>query len=293
MNPRRATPSMAWLLAFESTARHLSFTRAAEELALTQSVISRHVNGLEALLGVALFRREGRQIVLTDVGAMYLREVRGALQRIRNASMQAHAYSAGRAIHLASLPTFAAKWLMPRLATFYAAHPEIVVHVHSRIGPFDLELAGIDAAILVGDGVYPGLRAHHLLDDTLLPVMSPALAKAKPVARPRDLLSHNLLQATARADAWERWFASLGVTGKAIRTGPQFELTSHLIQAVVAGVGVGLVPGCLIQDELRDGSLVMPLDAEMATGLAYYLIEPTNRPQTPALKRLVDWLLAP
>src|SRR5512141_2816207 len=142
MNPRRLTPSMSWLVAFESAARHLSFTRAAEEVSLTQRAVSRHVQALEGLLEVALFRREGRQIELTGVGEMYLRELRGGLQRIRNASLQAIAYrSGGGSIHLASLPTFASKWLMPRLTEFYASHPDVLVHIHSRTGQFNQELA--------------------------------------------------------------------------------------------------------------------------------------------------------
>lgn len=291
MNPRRATPSMSWLLAFESTARHLSFTRAAEELALTQSVISRHVGGLEQLLGVALFRREARQIVLTDAGATYLYEIQGALQRIRNASLQASGHGADGAIHLASLPTFAARWLMPRLTTFYAAHPGILVHVHSRIGPFDQALAGMDAAISVGDGQWYGLASHFLTGDVLVPVMSPALARTKPVRAPADLLAHKLLQVTGRSDAWPRWLASHGCGGRAMQMGPQFEVTAHLIQSVVAGIGVGLVPAVLIEDELRSGTLVMPLDAPLATGLGYYLIEAPQRAPSAALTALTAWLL--
>lgn len=291
MNPRRATPSMAWLLAFESTARHLSFTRAAEELALTQSVISRHVGGLESLLGVALFRREARHIALTDVGATYLNEIQGALQRIRNASQQASVNGADGAIHLASLPTFATKWLMPRLTAFYAAHPGILVHVHSRIGAVDAALAGMDAAISVGDGHWPGAAAHFLTGDVLVPVMSPALARALPVNAAPDLLAHKLLQVTGRADAWPRWLAAHGCAGTAMQMGPRFEVTAHLIQSVVAGIGVGLVPAVLIEDELRSGTLVMPLDAPLATGLGYYLIEAPQRAPSAALTTLTAWLL--
>lgn len=295
MNPRRATPSMSWLLAFEAAARHRSFTRAAEELALTQSVISRHVSGLEQLLGVTLFRREARQIVLTDVGATYLREIQGALQRIRSASLEASGQGADGAVHLAALPTFATKWLMPRLTTFYTAHPGILVHVHvqSRIGDFDLELAGMDAAITVGNGQWPGVAAHFLLDEVLVPVMSAALAHASPVRQPQDLLAHKLLQVTARADAWRRWFAAQGCTGEAMQMGPRFEVAAHLIQSVVAGIGVGLVPTALIEDELRNGTLVMPLDAPLTRGLAYYLVEPPQRAPSPALAALKNWLLAP
>ena len=124
MHPRRLTPSMSLLVAFEAAARQLSFTRAANELSLTQSAVSRQVAALEALLEITLFHREGRQIALTEVGAMYQRELTGALQRIRSASLQAMAFRAGRgSLHLATLPTFASKWLMPRLKDFYDGIP--------------------------------------------------------------------------------------------------------------------------------------------------------------------------
>jgi DNA-binding transcriptional LysR family regulator len=283
---------MSWLLAFEAAARHLSFTRAAEELSLTQSAVSRHVQALEELLEVPLFRREGRQLELTEVGAMYLRELSGGLQRIRNASLQAIAYRTGvGSIHLASLPTFAAKWLLPRLNTFYETHPDILVHVHSKIGQFDLQLAGMDAAIAVGDGNWPGLMSHHLLDEHMILVASPKLMKRLPLNSPGDVAQHILLQVAARPDAWSQWFSTYQVPARHIRWGPQFEVTSHLIQSAVAGIGVGLVPSCLVEDELRNGTLVIPFDAPLITGLAYYLFVPPHRNLPPSLTSLKDWLL--
>lgn len=293
MNPRKLTPSMSWLLAFESAARHLSFTRAAEELSLTQSAVSRHVQSLEAMLEVALFRREGRQIELTAVGEMYLRELRGGLQRIRNASLQAIAYRSGvGAIHLATLPTFAAKWLMPRLASFYTKHPDILIHIHSRIGQFDLELAGVDAAIGVGDGNWPGLVSYRLLDEELVLVTSPASQKQFPIKSISDVTQHLLLQVSARSDAWSQWFSEYGVPLNAMRPGPQFELTSHLIQAAIAGIGIGLVPRFLVEEEINSGALVIPVDAPLVTGLGYYLFVPPHKTLPPSLTSLKEWLLA-
>jgi DNA-binding transcriptional LysR family regulator len=292
MNPRRLTPSMSWLVAFESAARHLSFTRAAEELSLTQSAVSRHVQALEGLLEVALFRREGRQIELTGVGEMYLRELRGGLQRIRNASLQAIAYrSGGGSIHLASLPTFASKWLMPRLTEFYASHPDVLVHIHSRTGQFNQELAGMDAAIGVGDGNWPGMVGHHLLDEVLVPVISPALAAKRKLDTPADMQEHTLLRVGTRLDTWAQWFEQYRQPTKYMRLGPAFEVTAHLIQAAVAGVGVGLVPTCLIEDELRNGSLIIPFDATLDKGIGYYLFVPPHRVLPPSLAALKEWLV--
>lgn len=287
---------MSLLVAFDAAARHLSFTRAAVELSLTQSAVSRQVQSLEDLLEVPLFRREGRHIVLTDTGKMYQSELGTALQRIRNASLQAIAYrSGGGSFHLAALPTFAAKWLMPRLNGFYARHPGTLVHVHSRIGRFDLELAAIDAVIGVGEGppeeVWPGLVAHHLLDETVLPVISPALARSHPLREPTDLTKHLLLQVAARADVWHRWFAAQGLPLQTMRLGPQFELTSHLIQAVASGIGVGLVPSFLVEEELRAGVLQPAFDRPFDTGASYYLFVAANKLKLPPIAAFARWLL--
>ena len=292
MNPRRLTPSMSLLVAFEAAARHLSFTRAATELSLTQSAVSRQVQALEDLLEVPLFRRERRRITLTDTGAMYQREVGAALQRISSASLQAIAFrTGGGSLHLASLPTFAAKWLMPRMNGFYARHPGILVHVHSRVKQFDLELAGMDAVIGVGDGVWPGLVAHHLMDEVVVPVISPALRKAHPMKSPGDIAQHLLLLVAARTYVWKGWFAAQGLPIDRMRLGPQFELTSHLIQAVASGIGVGLLPAFLVEDELRNGVLELAFDLPLRTNAGYYLFIPPEKLALPPVIAFRDWLL--
>lgn len=292
MNPRRLTPSMSLLLAFDAAARHLNYTRAGVELSLTQSAVSRHVQALESLLEVPLFRREGRSIVLTEIGRMYQGEVAAALQRLRNASLQAIAYrSGGGSFHLAALPTFAAKWLMPRINRFYAQHPGTMVHVHSRIGRFDLELAGIDAVIGVGDGTWPGLKAHHIRDETVLPVSSPAAAKGRRAKRAQDVTEHLLLQVAARPDTWRRWFDAQGLPLSEMRLGPQFELTSHLVQAVATGLGIGLLPTFLVEEELRSGVVVPFVDLPLNTGAGYYLWVSPDKLQLPPIAAFVGWLM--
>src|SRR5690606_3371810 len=152
-------------------------------------------------------RRERRSIVLTEAGGVYQAEISGALQRISSASLQAIASrSGGGNLHLAALPTFAAKWLMPRLNGFYAQHPDTLIHVHSRIGLFDLERAGMDAVIGVGDSSRPGLVAQQLLEEEVVPVISPAVARTLPVNYPADMGGHLLLQVTARPAVWQQWF---------------------------------------------------------------------------------------
>lgn len=291
MNPRKLTPSMSLLLAFDASARHLSFTRAAQDLYLTQSAVSRQVQALETLLGVPLFVREQRKIALTGAGAAYHREVAVALQRIRSGSLQAIASRSGSgSLHLAALPTFASKWLLPRLNDFYRRHPGILVHVHSRIGQFDLDQAGMDAAIGVGDGSWPGLVSHRLMDEVLLPVISPALRREHALQSPADLAAHLLLVVVTRSSAWYRWFEQLGLPTHQLHMGPQFELTSHLIQAVASGMGVGLLPHFLVQDELDNGTLEVAFDVPLASGYTYYLFVRPEQLMLPSVATFSDWL---
>ncbi|MGF6905151.1 LysR substrate-binding domain-containing protein [Paraburkholderia sp. GAS348] len=295
MNPRRLTPSMSLLIAFDATARHLSFTRAAAELALTQSAVSRQVQALEGLLGVPLFRRINRKLLPTAIGSAYHREISAALQRVRSASLHAIASATGRGtIDLAALPTFASKWLVPRLSDFYAKHSGILINLHSRIGQFDLTAEGMDAAIGVGVGVgaWPGLASYRLRDEMLLPIISPALAAATPVHKSADISRHLLLRVATRPDVWGRWFEAQGLDSEAMNLGPQFELTSHLIEAVSSGIGVGLVPGFLVQDELRSGAVRLAVERPLKTGLSYFLILPSQSAPLPQLLTFKNWILS-
>ncbi|MGR8023341.1 MULTISPECIES: LysR substrate-binding domain-containing protein [Burkholderia] len=291
MNPRTLTPSISLLLAFEASARHQSYTRAAEELSLTQSAVSRQVQTLEDLLEVRLFVRSGRKIELTDVGRMYMREIGAAITNIRNATLQAIAYrSGGGSLNLAVLPTFGARWLMPRLHSFYAANPSVIVHLHSRIGRIDFETAGMDAVISVGNGS-PGLISHRLLDEELVLVASPALLARCPIESVQDLDSLLLLRVATRPNIWREWFHAYGATPRGPNLGPTFELTSHLIQAVATGIGVGLVPRCLVEEELVSGNLVVPFDFPYFSGLSYYFAYPAHKAGLPSIATFRDWLL--
>jgi len=293
MNPRTLTPSMSLLLAFESSARHLSYTKAAAELSLTQSAVSRQVQVLEDLLRIQLFERKGRSIVLTDAGRIYMREVGIAIGRIRNATLQVTAMqSGGGSINLALLPTFGAKWLMPRLHGFYSAHPNVLVHLHSRIGDFDLEAAGMDAVIRADEGAVPGLVSHRLLEEQLVLVASPALLEKHPIAGPDDLRDVLLLRVASRANVWSEWFDAQGGTPRQLVFGPTFEVTSHLIQAVVTGIGVGLVPDFLVEDELASGTLVAPIGLRYLSGKHYQFAYPAHKAAYAPLAAFRDWLLA-
>ena len=293
MNPRRLTPSMSVLVAFEAAARHCSFTKAADELSLTQSAVSRQVQALEALLGVELFHREGRRIELTAAGALYQHELSAALGRIRSATLQTIAFSSGGGtLHLAVLPTFGSKWLLPRMNDFYTRHPDIVVHIHSRIMHADLASAAGDmnAIIVAGSGPWPGFISHKLLTEKLVVVASPAALPEYRAMTPADLAaSHSLLNVVSRPNAWSDWFERHALDHRMMRSGPGFELTAHLIQAVVAGIGIGLVPRILVQDEIRAGTLVT-LFEPMESGRGYYLAYANRYQNLPSLIAFSEWL---
>ena len=293
MNPRRLTPSMSVLVAFEAAARHCSFTKAADELSLTQSAVSRQVQALEALLGVDLFNREGRRIELTAAGALYQHELSAALGRIRSATLQTSAFSSGGGtLHLAVLPTFGSKWLLPRMNDFYTRHPDIVVHIHSRIMHADLASAAGDmnAIIVAGSGPWPGFISHKLLTEKLVVVASPAALPEYRAMTPADLAaSHSLLNVVSRPNAWSDWFERHALDHRMMRSGPGFELTAHLIQAVVAGIGIGLVPRILVQDEIRAGTLVT-LFEPMESGRGYYLAYANRYQNLPSLMAFSEWL---
>lgn len=285
---------MSLLLAFEAAARHGSFTKAADELALTQSAVSRQVQALEAQLEVELFKRDGRRIELTPAGALYQHELAAALGRIRSATLQtiAHKSQVGT-LNLAVLPTFGSRWLLPQMHDFYARHPGFVVHIHSRIALADLSVAAQDmnALICAGDGNWPGYIAHPLMVEQLLVVASPSALPDHAALQPADVTRHSLLSVVSRPHAWSDWFEHNGLDHHVMRPGPSFEVTSHLIQAVAAGIGIALVPSVLVRDELAKGELVS-LFAPMNSGRSYYLAYPARFQNLPSLVVFRDWLLA-
>ncbi|MHA6164319.1 LysR substrate-binding domain-containing protein [Pseudomonas sichuanensis] len=290
MNYRHLTPSMSLLLAFEAAARHESYTRAAAELSLTQSAVSRQVQALEQQLGLTLFRREGRQVQLTDVGRLYQRELSEALGRIRSATLQALAYQSGvGTLRLATLPTFGSKWLLPRLHAFYSAHPGMLVHIHSRIEAINFDASEIDAAIGVASHDLPGLICHRLHAEELVVILPPEAAGDDDWS-PTRISGQVLLNVANNPHAWGEWFSYHALPHRAMRLGPSFELTSHLIQAVRAGIGIGLVPRILVQEELANGELFSPGEP-FASQRSYYLIYPPRNEALPSLRAFRGWLL--
>ncbi|MGI6245683.1 MAG: LysR substrate-binding domain-containing protein [Pseudochelatococcus sp.] len=289
--PRRFLPSLPLLAAFEAAARTGSITQAAIELSLTQSAVSRQIKALEGQLGVELFIREKQKIRLTLGGQTYAREIRDALQKISNASLNLRAHPGGGALTLAVPPTFGARWLTPRLPAFVSRYPDVMLNMLSRLSQFDFKQDVIDAAIYFGTPYWPGIEMVLLRTETMIPVCSPGLAARYGFRRAADLRRAPLLHLTTRPDAWERWLSANGVDDRAVH-GMLFDQFSNLLAAAVAGLGIALVPDFLCESELESGGMVEALPLPFQSGEAYYLCWPEERASHGPLLLFRDWLLA-
>ncbi|CAN5225102.1 LysR family transcriptional regulator [soil metagenome] len=289
--PRRFMPSITLLTAFETAARTLSFTIAAEELNLTQSAVSRQIRALEEQLGVELFARDRQAIKLTLAGESYAREIRDALRRIGSASLNLRANPLGGTLNLAILPTFGTRWLAPRLPDFLAKNGGITINLGTRITQFDFNLDPFDAAIHFGTARWPGAKTMFLMGEDVMPMASPSLVKENRVRSPEDILHLPMLHLVSRPDAWERWFQANGLEVHGI-TGMLFDQFATISQAVIAGLGVALLPLFLIENEMSRGELVPILNRPMRSMEDYYLVWPRNRESHAPLVAFRTWIAA-
>lgn len=287
---RRKIPSTAALSAFETAARHQSFSRAADELALTQSAICRQIASLEAFLGLKLFRRHGRGIALTEAGLTYRRSVTALLDTAERDTLELMATGGlGATLELAVVPTFATKWLLPRLPSFVDDHPDITINLTSRASPFLFADTGFDAAIHACTAPWPGTEGQLLMRETLIPVCSPHLIAPRKKLTAADWRRYTLLQQSTRPYAWREWFALRGMSIDRDMSGPRFELFSMLAEAAVHGMGIALIPRLLVEDELRRGVLIRAVTHEHPSDRSYYLIVPENKSDNPALFAFREW----
>lgn len=293
---RRKLPSTQALVCFEASARHESFTKAADELALTQSAVCRQVAGLEDFLGVKLFRRSRHGIVLTEAGIGYGRLVARRLDAIERDTLSVIGRGgASGTVDLAVVPTFATRWLLPRMPRFQALHPEVVVNMDTRTRPFLFAETDFDAALYAGTpsdlANWPGTQAIPLMPEIVVPVCSPRLLPPRRRLDPQQLGALPLLQQSTRPYAWRQWFEAQGVGGVRDLDGPRFELFSMLAVAAANGMGVALMPALLIEAELRRGELVVACDRPLHGGRSYHLVVPERKAGSPALARFREWLV--
>ena len=288
---RRKIPSLGALAAFEAAARHQSFTTAADELAVTQSAVCRQIATLEDFVGVKLFRRTRRGVVLTDAGINYSRRVRDRLDDVERDTLEVMARGGpGGSLELGVVPTFATQWLLPRLPDFHRQHPGITLHFAPRTRPFLFDDSTLHAAIYAGPAGWPGTESHFLMQEAMVAVASPALVPGQ--LKAQDLAGHTLLQASTRPHAWRQWFAAQGVVSPNDMAGPRMELFSMLAKAAVHGLGVALIPRLLIEDDLAAGRLRQVVPFEWISDRSYYLIYPQAPVQRQALQVFSQWLQA-
>lgn len=293
MFSRRLIPGTASLIAFEAAARLGGFTAAAAELNQTQGAVSRQVAQLEAMLGVALFTRARQRVTLTPAGRYFADQARDILGRLGQATARTIAFDGdGGTLDLAILPTFGARWLIPRMGDFFARHRDITINFSTRVRPFDPRAEGIDAAIMAAPPPLPGLVHHRFMGEALLAVAAPALLRAHPVAHPADVATLPLLQQETRPDGWDRWFASHALTRRHDQPLLVFEQFLLVIRAAVAGLGAALVPSFLVTEEIAAGELLPLPGGELTTGGGYHLVYPADREGYGPLVAFREWLLA-
>jgi len=286
-------PSLNGLRAFEAAARHLSFTRAASELNVTQTAISHQIKRLEDELGIRLFVRQNRSLALTPQARDYLPLVRAAFDDLRMATERLTRRDNAKVLTVSTIASLAAKWLLPRLTTFQEAHPGIDVRITTSAGLVDFRKDDVDAAIRYGRGHWPGVRAEWLMADELFPVCSPALLQGdKPLRCPEDLAHHTLLQASGGYDDdWRLWLTAAGLPVEMSRQGRlSFDLSLMTVQAAIDGLGVAIGRTAYVQDDIAKGRLVVPFKMALPTDAGFYLVTPDGRSDQPKLKAFRQWL---
>ena len=288
---RRKIPSTAALISFEAAARHESFTKAAQELSLTQGAVCRQIASLEEFLGVELFRRSRRGVKLTEAGLSYSRRVSTQLDAVERDTLSVMGQQGANVIELAVVPTFGTQWLLPRLKDFQQQHPEVTVNLTNRTRPFLFADTPFDAAIYFGDADWSGTQSHRLMGEHPVPVCSPALLADRPQLSAAAIAELPLLQQTTRPYAWRQWFNSQQLNVPRDMTGPRYELFSMLAQAAMHDMGIALIPAFLIQRELAEKRLVIANPQALTSIKAYYLMIPERKVESASLRAFRDWLV--
>jgi LysR family glycine cleavage system transcriptional activator len=282
-------PPMQALRAFDAAARTGSLTRAAESLHLTHGAISHQIKALEEEFGVRLVERSGRGIRLTDEGERFAARVRTALAELADAVRELGDRSNPRQLRLSTMPSFAARWLLPRIARFFKAHPDIDLEIRSTNALIDFRREDVDVAIRYhARGDWPGLVSEPLMEDYFVPVCSPRLANGRLPKRPADLAKYTLLR--AEAEPWEPWFRAAGLDWPEPRRGPMFTDSSHMVQAAIEGQGVAIARSSLLGDDVKNGVLVEPFDVTVPSTRKYWLVYPQRLSGSPKLDTFRAWL---
>jgi LysR family transcriptional regulator, glycine cleavage system transcriptional activator len=290
---KRICPTINELLAFEASARHLSFTEAASELCVTPSAISRQVTSLESFFDASLFRRSGKRLVLTEVGRAYMSKVSPGLKTIHAASLDLLATKQGEhALTLSSVPTFTSNWLIPRWPDFQQIYPQAKISFSSHVSNDESFPTDVDAAIRYGSGTWPNVVSDYLIGNKFVVICSPQLMVGKRMLKSvEDFQHHTLLQHAEAPDAWTVWCEHVRVDSSKAIAGPRFEQYSALISAVGAGLGIGLVPECLVGHELQRKLVINPFPFGVEMNKGHYLCYPKEQRNQPLFQAFRHWIL--
>ena len=286
-------PSLNGLRAFEAAARHMSFTRAAAELNVTQTAISHQIRRLEEQLGTKLFVRRNRALSLTREAREYLPSIRSAFEDLRQATARLRRPEREGVLTVSTTASLATKWLVSRVAAFQDAHPGIAVRISTSAHLVDFQREEVDVAVRYGRGHWPGLRAEWLMAERLFPVCSPALLAAKPLREPTDLADHTLLHTSVSREDWQLWLTAAGLPlSIAARRGLTFDQGFMAVQAAVEGLGVALGRTRLVEADLAAGRLVAPFDLVLPQDAGYYVVSPVATAESAKVALFRRWLIA-
>ncbi|MFG0634673.1 LysR family transcriptional regulator [Pseudomonas sp. xss_2] len=287
---KRLVPSMTALQCFEAAARHLSFTRAAEELHLTQSAVSKQVAQLEEMLRNHLFLRIRRRLQLTPAGSLYLAEVNKILNQVDMSSRYILTYGEQTEIlKVATQPSFGVRWLIPHLKGFGKRHPNIHLDIRNEMEPFSLLQGSADVVFFFGQGTWPGATCVELFREVVVPVCAPELLQGRELTDAAQVAELVLMQSASRPEAWHEWFLEQGLHTDNSYHGPRFDTFYMALSAAQAGCGVALVPRYLVEKELGDGSLVIAWNHAMRSHGAHYLAFAEHAAEVPKVRALVEW----
>jgi LysR family transcriptional regulator, glycine cleavage system transcriptional activator len=287
----RRLPPLVALRAFEAAARHLSFSRAADELCVTHGAVSHQIRSLEEYLGLLLFRRLPRRVVLTEPGEALFSKVRTAFDLLEISAERVTAASRQRPLMVSCIATFSMRWLIPRLHRFHARYPHVDIRLSAPDSPVEYARDDIDVSIRVGPAEWPeDLAAEPFLVEKFGPVCRPELLEQHPLEHPGDLSQHTLLHTESRKTAWHDWLRVVGISTIDPTTGKRFETFYFLLQAAASGFGVAIGPHPLVADDLMTGRLVAPFGF-VPSGLSMYVLYPKSRAPNAQLVAFRDWLV--
>jgi len=284
-------PPLNALRAFDAAAKHLSFTKAANELFVTQAAVSHQVKALEDFLGTPLFIRRNRSLLLTEEGQGYWPAIRDIFEKLADATDRVMAQGASGALTVSVIPTFAIQWLVPRLSEFSKLYPEVDVRLKAVDFEVDFMRDDVDVAIHYGNDQHDGCRVDCLMEEYLIPVCSPALLTGdKPLSKPEDLKNHTLLHDESTV-AWMKWLRQVKVKGVSVTHGPVFSHSSMVLQAAAHGQGVAIGHSVLCQSDIDAGRLIRPFPQAVPSGYSYDLVCPEAWADRPKIAAFRDWIL--